>query len=111
MTGRGEVAGARRAIWEGRRLPLGDGVGDQARDLPSSPKVTKTDKIVTRAPYRCAGGVRAETWVSWGILLSWVPTSEDRANTGVQNSPWTRLVLVRPEGMRGGGARTGRRPR
>lgn len=56
-------AGARRAIGEGRKLPLGDGVEDQARDLPSSPQVPKTEDIVARfarsALYRSSS-------IAWG---------------------------------------------
>jgi hypothetical protein len=40
-----------------------------------------------------------------------VQTSEDRAPTGVVDSPWTRLVLVRRAVMSGGVARAERRPR
>jgi hypothetical protein len=66
---------------------------------------------MTRAPYRSAVGMRAETGAQWGILVARMQTREDRANTGVQDSPLARLVLVRPAVMSGGVARAGRRPR
>jgi hypothetical protein len=67
--------------------------------------------VVTRAPYRCAVGARAETGAPWGILVASMQTSEDRATTGVVDSPLMRLVLVRRAVMKGGFARAGRRPR
>jgi hypothetical protein len=66
---------------------------------------------MTRAPYRCAVGARGETGAQWGILVASIQTREDRATTGVVDSPLTKLVLVRRAVMSGGVARAGRRPR
>jgi hypothetical protein len=94
-----------------RHICLPSDYATQMIPQPPSSRMAQTQEIMTRTPYRCAVGVRAETWVSWGLILSWVQTSEDRATTGVQNRPLTRLVLVRPEVMSGGVARAGRQPR
>jgi hypothetical protein len=67
--------------------------------------------VVARMPYCHAVCLRAETGVQWGIRRSCVQTSKGRAKTGVEDSRLARLVLVRPEVMTGGGARSERRPR
>ncbi len=66
---------------------------------------------LTSTPDRWAVGVRVETGAQWGILVASIQTREDRATTGVVDSPLMRLVLVRRAVMSGGFARAGRRPR
>ncbi len=59
----------------------------------------------------CNENARVETGAQWGILVAGLQTREDRATTGVVDSPLTRLVLVRRAVISGGVARAGRRPR
>ena len=73
--------------------------------------MTMTQDVMARMPYRHMVCLRAETGAPSGILVARVQTSEDRAKTGVEDSPLARLVLVRRDVMTGGVARTERRPR
>jgi hypothetical protein len=66
---------------------------------------------MTRIPYRHAVCLLAETGAQEGILVTRVQTSNDRATTGVEDSPLAKLVLVRREVLTGGVARPERRPR
>jgi hypothetical protein len=79
--------------------------------IQSASRAKYVTKIMTRAPYRGAVGARVETGAQWGILVAGIQTREDRATTGVVDSPLTRLVLVRRAVISGGFARAGRRPR
>jgi hypothetical protein len=64
----------------GRGTPLGFPLPSpvntvRGRPNPGSPKLTMSQEIVTRFPYRCAVGVLAETGALCGILLLQVQTS------------------------------------
>jgi hypothetical protein len=54
---------------------LSTGYDEKVSSIRSAELPIYVSEIVARTPYRCAVGVRAETWVSWGIIPSWVQTS------------------------------------
>jgi len=69
--------------------------------------MTKIQDVVASIPYRYPVGVRAETEARCGRLVASMQTRKDRAQTGGEDRPLARRVLVRPEVMTGGVAQAG----